>query len=176
VVVNTLLRREETRGAAVDFYRSSVADASERHSRWAGEYYAAAGATRSARFWQQRSSSHAPAQPLPAANAADFADQKLKLSLDLRLVELPCIDGAFVTLKTALQHPALERPVTYVGGTDLPPLIRKLRVGMKPMDIASLWSDRLPVTTSLALTSWLVKNRLLVPEREKEAEVLEIRV
>ncbi len=176
VVVNTLLRRQESRGAAVDFYRSSVADASERHSRWAGEYYAAAAVTRSTRFWQQRSSSHAPAQPLPVAKTAAFADQKLKLSLNLRLVELPCIDGAFVTLKTALQHPALERPVTYVGGTDLPPLIRKLREGMKPMDIASLWSDQLPVTTSLALTIWLVKNRLLIPEREKETEVVEIRV
>jgi flavin-dependent dehydrogenase len=169
VVVNTLLHRQESRGAAVEFYRSSLMDASERHSRWAGEYYAAAAATRSAQFWRQRSSSDSHPEPLPVFNAADFADQRLKLSLDLRLVQLPCIDGEFVTLKTALQHPALERPVTYVGGTEMPPLVRRLREGMKPMDIASLWSDQLPIRTGLALTSWLISNGLLIRAREKEA-------
>ncbi len=171
VVVNTLLHKQESRDAAVEFYQSSLADASERHCRWAGEYYAVAAATRSAHFWQQRSSSDTHAQPLPAFNAADFAGEKLKLSLDLRLVELPCIDGAFVTLKTALQHPGLDRPVVYVGGTEMSPLIRKLREGMKPMDIASLWSDQLPIRTSLALTNWLVSNGLLIRAREQDARL-----
>jgi len=181
VVVNTLLHRQESRGAALDFYRSCVTEASERHRRWANEYYAAATATRSGRFWQQRSSRYTPAAPLPAVNAATLSHQKVKLSLDLRFIELPCIDGEFVALKTALQHPALERPVTYVGGIDLPPLVRKLREGLKPMDIAFLWSDQVPVRTGLALTNWLVNNGLLIPERQAEArkgtpELTEIRV
>ena len=61
VVVNTLLRRQESRGAAIEFYRSSLADASERHCRWAGEYYGAAAATRNAEFWRRRSSVENPA-------------------------------------------------------------------------------------------------------------------
>ena len=166
VVVNTLLRRRESGGAAVEFYRSSLADASERHRRWAGEYYGAAAATRKGEFWRQRSYVDNPAQTVPTLNVGDFADEQLALSLDLRLVELPCIDGEFVTLKTALHHPALERPVTYVGGSEMPPLIRRLRKGMKPMEIALLWSDQVPIRTGLALAGWLISNGLLIRARD----------
>jgi flavin-dependent dehydrogenase len=162
VVVNTLLRRQGSVGTAIEFYRSSLMDASDHHRRWAGEYYGAAAATRKSDFWQQRSSIDNPAEPVPRLNAGDFADEQLALSLDLRLVESPCIDGEFVTLKTALQHPALERPVTYVGGSEMPSLVRRLRPGMKPMEIALLWSDQVPLRTGLALTGWLISNGLLI--------------
>ena len=172
VVVNTLLRRQESRSAAVEFYRSSLTDASERHRRWAGEYYGATAATRKAEFWRQRASVDNPAEPVPTLNAGDFADEQLALSPDLRLVESPCIDGELVTLKTALQHPALKRPVTYVGGTEMPPLVRRLREGMKPMEIALLWSDRVPIRTGLALTGWLISNGLLIRARDERARQL----
>jgi flavin-dependent dehydrogenase len=172
VVVNTLLRRQELRGAAMEFYRSSLTDASERHRRWAGEYYGAAAATRKGEFWRQRSSVSKPAEAVPTLNACDFADEPLALSPDLRLVESPCIDGEFVTLKTALQHPALERPVTYVGGLEMPPLVRRLREGMKPMEIALLWSDQVPVRTGLALTGWLISNGILTRVRGDKSRQL----
>jgi flavin-dependent dehydrogenase len=161
VVVNTLLRKQELRDAAMEFYRSSLADASERHRRWAAEYYGAAAATRGAEFWQQRASGDDPEEPVAGWNAGDFAEEPLALSADLKLVELPCIDGEFVTLKAALQHPALERPVTYVGGLEMPPLVRRLRERMRPMEIALLWSDQIPIRTGLALTGWLVRNGIL---------------
>lgn len=174
VVVNTLLRRQESASAAVEFYQSSLTDASERHCRWASEYYGAAGATRKAEFWRKRSSRANSAEPVPTLNAADFAEEQLALSLDLRLVESPCIDGEFVTLKTALQHPALERPVTYVAGSDIPPLVRRLRPGMKPMEIALLWSDQVPIRTGLALTGWLICNGLLIRASDGVASQPEI--
>ncbi|HET9100262.1 MAG TPA: NAD(P)/FAD-dependent oxidoreductase [Acidobacteriaceae bacterium] len=169
VVVNTLLRRQESQAAAVEFYQSSLLDASERHSRWASEYYGAAAATRKSEFWRQRSSVNRPAEPVPALNAGDFADEQLALSADLRLVESPCIDGEFVTLKTAMRHPGLERPVTYVAGSEMPPLVRRLRPGLTPMEIAVLWSDKVPIRTGLALTSWLIRNRLLIPAVDEKA-------
>ena len=172
VVVNTLLRRPESSGAAGEFYRSSLTDASERHRRWAGEYYGVAAATRESEFWRRRSSVDKPAEALPTLNAGDFADEPLALSPDLRLVESPCIDRDFVTLKMALQHPALERPVTYVGGTEMPPLVRRLRAGMKPMEIALLWSDQVSINTGLALTGWLISKGLLVRARDHNANQL----
>jgi hypothetical protein len=170
VVVNTLLRRPESGGAAVEFYRSSLTDASERHRGWAGEYYGAAAATREAEFWRQRSSVDNPAEPVPTLNAGDFADEQLALSPILRFVEFPCIDGKFVSLKTALQHPSLERPVTYVGGWEMPPLVRRIREGMKPMEIALLWSDQVPIRTGLALTGWLLSKGLLVRACNEKAQ------
>ncbi|MGA9584267.1 MAG: NAD(P)/FAD-dependent oxidoreductase [Terracidiphilus sp.] len=169
VVVNTLLRKQESRSAAIEFYRSSLTDASDRHRRWAGEYYSAAAATRTAEFWRQRSSVDNPAEPVSALNAGDFADEQLALSPDLKLVKSPCIDGEFVTMKRALQHPALERPVIYVGGSEMPPLVGRLREGMKPMEIALLWSDQVPISTGLALTGWMISNGLLIRTHDEKA-------
>jgi flavin-dependent dehydrogenase len=171
VVVNTLIRRPESSEAAMQFYRSSLADASERHSNWAGEYYGAAAATRNTEFWRQRASGSYPAKVAPSFTASDFADEPLALSPDLTFVELPCIEGEFVILKPALHHPSLDRPVTFVGGCEMSPLVQRMRNGMKPMEIALLWSDRVSIRTGLALTGWLVGKGLLTRAREKNAQI-----
>jgi flavin-dependent dehydrogenase len=170
VVINTLMRKPESSGAAMQFYRSSLADASERHSNWAGEYYGAAAATRNAEFWRQRASRSFPAEAAASFTASDFADEPLALSPDLTFVELPCIKDGFVTLKSALHHPSLDRPVTFVGGCEMPPLVQRVREGMKPMDIALLWSDRVSIKTGLALTGWLLGKGLLIRAREEKAQ------
>ena len=162
VVVNTLLRKPESSEAAMQFYRSSLADASERHCQWAGEYYGAAAASRNAEFWWRRASRSEPVEAAQPIAASNFADEPLTLSPRLTFVELPCLEGEFVTLKSALRHPSLERPVIFVGGCELPPLVRRLRTGMKPMEIALLWSNQVPIGTGLALTGWLIGKGLLI--------------
>jgi hypothetical protein len=94
----------------------------------------------------------------------------LAVSPDLTFVELPCIDGGFVTLKSALQHLSLDRPVTFVGGCEIPPLVQKVRKGMKPMEIALLWSDRVSIKTGLALTGWLLEKGLLIRARQEKGQ------
>jgi hypothetical protein len=168
--VNTLLRKPESSEAAMQFYRSSLADASERHCNWAGEYYGAAAATRNAEFWQRRASRSVPAETAPPFNASDLADEPLALSPDLTLEEIPCIDGEFVSVKLALHHPSLDTPVTFVGGCEMSPLVRRVRQGMKPMEIALLWSDRVPISTGLALTGWLISKGLMVRARDEKAQ------
>lgn len=170
VVVNTLVRKPESSAAAMEFYRSSLAAASERHSNWAGEYYSAAAATRDAEFWRRRASRSFPAEAAPSFTASDFADEPLALSPDLTFVELPCIEGGFVTVKSALHHPSLDRPVTFVGGCEMPPLVQRVRKGMKPMEIALLWSDRVSIKTGLALAGWLLGKGLLIRAREEKAQ------
>ena len=169
VVVNTLVRKPESSEAAVQFYRSSLADASARHCNWAGEYYSAAAATRKAEFWRQRASRGFPAEAAPSFTASDFANEPLALSPDLKFVELPCIEGGFVTLKSALHHPSLDSPVTFVGGCEMPPLVHRVRQGMKPVEIALQWSDRVPLQTGLALTGWLLGKGMLIRARDKNA-------
>lgn len=169
-VVNTLVRKPESSDAATDYYRSSLLDASERHSHWAGEYYAAGAATRNAEFWRQRASRRVPAEAAPSFAASDFANEPLALSPDLTFLESPCIEGGYVTLKPALHHPSLDRPVTFVGGFEMPPLVLRVRTGMKPMEIALLWSDRVPIETGLSLAGWLLRKGLFIRARDEKAE------
>jgi hypothetical protein len=44
-------------------------------------------------------------------------------------------------------------------------------MGMKPMEIALLWSDRVSIRTGLALTGWLVGKGLLTRARDKNAQI-----
>ncbi len=168
IVVNTVLRKPELANAAMAYYRSMLKDAAARHSRWAGEYYAQAAAVHGGAFWQRR------AQPFaePAATSVperprspgDLTNARLAVSPDATFSESPCLDGDFVSLKTVVAHPALERPVAFVGGWDMPPLLRQLpAAGLKPIEIARLWSASVPFETALSLTGWLAARGVLAP-------------
>ncbi len=54
VVANTLLQRPGMTQAALQFYRSSLAEASERHFRWAASHYDRVASRGGGAFWHKR--------------------------------------------------------------------------------------------------------------------------
>jgi flavin-dependent dehydrogenase len=160
IVANTLLRKPELREAALTFYRNSIGDASERHRRWAGSYYAEAAATRDHPFWQRRAMK--TAVPQAAVPSAPSRGTFLSLSGEVEFVDTPCLEGDFVTLKTAVRHPMLEGPLAYLGGWELAPLLKTIASGMTAEQIALSWSFRIPLQSALNMTGWLCKNGILV--------------
>ena len=139
VVVNTLLRRPERAEIASKFYRSSLADSSERHRRWAAQHYAAAASVNAGRFWQQRADGASEAPKLNAPSM-DFhgtltTDLAVALAPEAVLQNEPCIVGDMIESRPALSHPDLERPVAFLGGWDLASLLQPLRgTGMTPFE------------------------------------------
>jgi len=160
IVANTLLRKPELREAALTFYRDSIRDASERHRRWAASYYAEVAATRDQPFWQRRAMK--TAVPQAAMAVAPSPGVSLSLSREVEFVDTPCLEGDFVTLKTAVRHPTLEGPVAYLGGWELAPLLKTITSGMRGEQIALSWSSRIPLQSALKMTGWLSKNGILV--------------
>lgn len=160
IVANTLLRKPELRDPALTFYRDSIRDASERHGRWAASYYADAASTRAHHFWQQRAMKNMPQRS--ARPSAPSRSAFLSLSLEVEFVETPCLDGDFVTLKTAIQHPALEAPLAYLGGWELAPLLKTISSRMTAEQIALSWARRIPLQSALSMTGWLCQNGILV--------------
>jgi 2-polyprenyl-6-methoxyphenol hydroxylase-like FAD-dependent oxidoreductase len=167
VVANTLLRKPESHDAAMRFYKASLADASERHCHWAAGHYGSVAARTGGKFWKDRAW-HSESNPPPVSrpkihvDARTFSATRVELSQQLEFVELPCIDGDFVTVKPALRHPNLERPAAYLGGWELAPLLRRLPAGPTPMRIAQSWSDKIPLQSGLAIAGWLLNNGILV--------------
>lgn len=168
VVVNTLLRKPESGHAAQLFYRNNLAEASERHTRWASGHYATAAAHRDAAFWKARATTAPPDLPAqsvfagPEVNSA--GETPLELSPHISFVEQPCIDGDFVALKSVVCHPSLPHPVAYLGGSELAPLLRQLPAGLTRLEIGRYWSSQLPLDRGLAITAWLLGNNVLVPQ------------
>jgi hypothetical protein len=86
------------------------------------------------------------------------------LSPLVEFVDLPCIDGDFVTVKTAVRHPELDAPLAYLGGWELAPLLNDVTPGMTPVDDERTWSDRVPPRSGTAIAGWLLDHRILVPQ------------
>jgi len=165
IVANTLLRRHDMTDTALDFYRSSLAEASERHCRWAAGHYDKVVEQGGGPFWQDRAAGPmavAPPPPRKLLDARALSATSVGLSRHLEFVDLPCIDGEFVVLKPAVRHPGLEGPVAYLGGQELTPLLRRLPVGSTPLEIARSWSDRIPLESGLAIAGWMLNRGILV--------------
>jgi len=166
-VVNTLLQRPQAQALARQFYRESLSEASVRHRAWAGGHYAQVAAQRTARFWRERAGAATLPEVAPFG-AGDRAppDAALRLSPRVEIVELPCVVDRFIEARSAVRHPSLAAPVAYLGEVELAPLLRCVRSGMTPRDLARSWMPRVPPRNGLAIAQWLVSRGLLVSQAE----------
>lgn len=166
VVANTLLRRPSAARDAQAFYADSLARTAARHAQWAGEHYAAAARTRPHAFWTSRAQAvMSPAAEAPAAGP----EQVVMLSPLAQLKDCPCLGEAFVEVKQALLHPALDGPVAYLDRQPLAPLLSALPEAARIMDIAQGWTSRMPLASALSIVSWLSRKGVLVPREEAAA-------
>lgn len=161
VVVNTLLRKPASQAAAMQFYQSSMKEASDRHRRWAGSHYATAALRWESDFWRYRAAPAEPDVPALPVDAQYLATRSVVLSPDLVIADLPCIEGDFVVVKKALRHPRLETPLAYLNGHELAPLMLRLPPHATPLQIAKSW-NHLPLKSALSIAIWLLGNGILV--------------
>jgi len=168
IVINTLLRRPESREAAIQFYRDRLREASDRHGTWAAGHYATVAGSRQKSFWSERAkgltqqSGRLPTREPPGPPAPD--DAPLVLSPDVSFVEEPCLDADFVRLRTTIEHPSLEGTVAFLGNRELAPLLRRMRPGMTSDSLALNWSPALPLAAARDIVRWLVVRGILVPQ------------
>jgi hypothetical protein len=85
------------------------------------------------------------------------------LSPHVEFVDLPCIDGDFVTVKNGLRHPDLEEPLAFLGGEEVVPLLKQIRAGMTLAEAVQTWSRRVPFNRGVDMAQWFVRHGLLVP-------------
>jgi hypothetical protein len=171
VTANTLLRKPEHSAVAIDFYRTSLREASQRHGRWAAQYHGQVAQVRGGRFWRERAAPADidPPQAIRQTDAVSLRTRRVGHSPELEFSAAPCIEGDFVSRKTAIRHPGLEGPVIFLAGRDLPALLSDVPAGMTPLEIAHSWSDRVPLQTGLQILVWLLDNGVLVDAANEAA-------
>jgi len=171
VVVNTLLRRQHSATAAMQFYASSLEHAYRRHQGWAAAHYDAVARRHGGSFWQARAAAVAAERPRPSAaiERSPSPCEFVRLSSLLEFVDLPCIDGEFVTVKSAVRHPTLDEPLAFLGDAELAPLLRVVPDRVSPVDLTRAWSKVVGMRQSQAMITWLLNRRMLVPYDDLEA-------
>jgi hypothetical protein len=66
-------------------------------------------------------------------------------------------------VKQAVRHPGLDSPLAYLGDREVAPLLRRLPAGLTPLQIARLWSDRMPLESAINIAGWMLDRGLFVP-------------
>lgn len=149
LAIHTMLDGE--RDAAVGYLRDHQRHAVEHHAALAARAYADCGAYAGEPFWARRAASaQAPPTRDPVPLEA-LLPHPVRLAPGAALAPVPCIVGDRVATRRALTDASLARPVAFLGGVELAPLLDRLDGG-RPL-------SELP----RPVASWLAARGLLEP-------------
>jgi flavin-dependent dehydrogenase len=166
IVVNTLKKHPQDSQLAVDFYVARQQETITRSQKTAASFYQESRYQESL-FWKKRSQIKNDKQIfLNISDNNDIIDSSYKICLahEVKIVNLPTIEGNFIIATPAINHPLLDRPVAYLGNIAIVPLLKYILPMQTVMQIILQWSHFLPVEQCWAIMEWLWKKRIIVAQ------------
>lgn len=148
VAIHTVLRAPSDEALAQRFYRDWVHEAALRHAQWACDFYARAWPDDAQPFWLER-------------RRVMMADLPRAPAMAGQAVELPCVVDDRVQSRLAYQHPGLDRPVAFVAGHELVPLMRMLPQQASLQQATAIWHSRMPYAAAHQIAAWLQERGVL---------------
>lgn len=166
VVVNTHLKSPADAEAARRFYTDRQQEAIARHGRFAARHYADARPRHAGEFWHKRAAVEPERRREgPEADTHALGTMRLRLSGEATLVPTPCVTGDVIRNVRALMHPRLERPVAYVNGVEVSPLLECLPAEGTVAEVVRAWARHISPREGLDLLKWLYREGVLVNAR-----------
>jgi hypothetical protein len=166
VVAHTLISDASSAPVAEMFYRDQCRAIAARHGRATTEFYAGPERFRHEPFWMARASRNTNPAPRPAPTGLVDATTLLRLSTDASLRDLPCLIGDRICLQTALDHPSLDGPVSYLGNASVAALLSGTTEAQTAGDLCRSWTLKGLAERPLRLLHWFLKNGILAPTDE----------
>ncbi|MCF3103123.1 NAD(P)/FAD-dependent oxidoreductase [Streptomyces roseoverticillatus] len=171
VTAHTLLSEDGDRTAALTYYRDSQRHSAEQHVKWAGGHYAEHRPYQGNVFWRRRAlplpalpalpaDTSAPASPTDT-DLAHLMHRRLRLTPTAELVSTPCVVGDQVSFRPALSHPALARPVAYLGGLALAPLTESLSGDHTLAETLRTWTRTMAPEQAMGIARWLHEHHMV---------------
>ena len=87
--------------------------------------------------------------------------QRVRLPAGAALTPTPCLVGDRIEWRRALTHPALDRPVAFLGGDELAPLLDALDAADSLATAINNWDRRLRPGGGHAVAAWLHHRSLI---------------
>jgi flavin-dependent dehydrogenase len=159
-VIHTILRGGDV-DAALEFFRATQQAAAKAHDRYASEIYASQ-ALHASSFWRSRSNIRSFDQPEAAPAIRISGNPDLRLSQHASLVALPVMEGDGIRRRAALVHPGLERPIAWLGGVPLGPVLSVISPRQSAASILAEWSQYATPAQARALLDWMIEHEILV--------------
>ena len=158
--VHTILATPAETDAALAFYRERQRDAAERSRRTAASLYAAQDRHPAGAFWQCRAG---PAETAPASPPVPAIGDRVRLAATAELIATPVLAGDLIRRAPALSHPALERPLAWLGDAAIAPLLAPLAGEVEVAELLRCWERSMPASTARATFAWLAARGIVVP-------------
>jgi flavin-dependent dehydrogenase len=146
------------RAAALEYYGDLVKAGAELHARTASALYAEHGRHAGEAFWQRRSVAtvpRAPSPPLP-----DLLPRRMRLAPGAAVRPTACLIEQTVGRRPALHAPGLDRPVAFLDGRPVGPLLEELRRASTLAAAVERWDRHWP-GRGLSFAQWLHRHDLL---------------
>jgi hypothetical protein len=146
------------RAAALEYYGDLVKAGAELHARTASALYAEHGRHAGEAFWQRRSVAtvpRAPSPPLP-----DLLPRRTRLAPGAAVRPTACLIEQTVGRRPALHAPGLDRPVAFLDGRPVGPLLEELRRASTLAAAVERWDRHWP-GRGLSFAQWLHRHDLL---------------
>jgi len=159
--VHTMLAGGD-RDAAIDFYRNAQRETAARHRRAAAQVYASQ-AVHDSQFWRDRSSPETPRPAEPPLATSTSLAERVRLSPDARLAEMPVIEGELIHRRLALSHPSLEQPIAWLADHALGSLLPQIGASPSVETLLAEWAKKMPHGSARKTFDWLTERRILVP-------------
>lgn len=162
--VHSILAREGDPAAAIAYYTTHQRHSVDRHAATAASLYAEHRTHAHESFWQRRSAAPPQARErVPVATPlAELLARRVRLHADASLRDTPCVVGDHVEVRRALTHPVLDRPVAFLGGEELAPLLELLPASPSLAHVIGGWDRVLRTGHAIAIADWLHARGLLV--------------
>jgi hypothetical protein len=84
------------------------------------------------------------------------------LSQHASLIALPVIEDDRIRRRDALKHPGLERPIAWLGGVPLGPVLSAINPRQPAASIIAEWSRFATPEKARALLDWMIEHEILV--------------
>ncbi|ABW29990.1 flavin-dependent monooxygenase QhpG [Acaryochloris marina] len=163
IIINTFLKYPEDTELAISFYNARQKEKRNEYITKTASFYQQVAAVRNKLFWHQRAT-FPEGQLAPILKTKSFdGNCKIQLSDHAYMNSTPIIEGNRIISKHALYHDMLSRPIAFVGGVEIVPLLRKVSPGTTIQDILQVWSKNLPVELSYNIMAWLWIRKIIVP-------------
>lgn len=164
VVINTILRRPEDGATARAFHQARQAEKAANNRATAAGFYAEMAAVSDDPFWQKRAelADEATTGDEPQLVIAPLsAGSVIRLSGATAVEELPAIDGDYVTSLPGLSHDSLKRPVAFLGGHPVGPLMGALGGETTVDRVIGDWARHIPQPQAFEILSWMWSNSII---------------
>jgi flavin-dependent dehydrogenase len=164
--IHTVLCSDGETAAGLEYYTDLVHAATAHHHRTASRLYAEHRQYAEQAFWRCRSE---PSEPVPTTSPplllADLLPQRVRLRPPAELKDVPCRIGDRIVRRPAVTSPGLDRPVAFLAGSPLAPMIEDLETAGSLADALRRWESTMPVERVSAIASWLIERGLLMAAR-----------